>query len=855
MSRDHAPSSGAARSSPQQGNGPVVSKVSVLPAAERVPPIHVPRPLSPFVGREAEVATVLARLMQPSVRLLTLTGPGGIGKTRLAVEAANRPDLRDRFPHGIVFVPLVAIPDPGGVPLAILRALDARESGRSADQDVMDRIGRQRMLLVLDNLEHVLGCGAFLARLLDMCPYLVILATSRSRLHLTGEYEVVVPPMSLPAHGATAGEQGDAITFFLACAQAADPAFVLTETTAETVTDICRMLEGVPLGIELAAARLRMFSPDLVRERLEHQLDLLTRGALDRAPHQRAMRDTIAWSYALLSPGEQEALRRLSVFAGGFLVEAAEAVLADVLPPGDGGAALDVLASLVDKSLLRKVAEGERDARLSMLVTIREYGVEQLQARGEHQIARAAHARWCLDFAEHTATQLTGPEADRWLDLLDAERANMLLAFAWFEEEGDGGGLVRLAAALRQAWILRARYAEGLYWMERALAWIDRDPASDPTIAFECLLGAGWMSLRQGDGARMTRYSSMALDRARALCDRARIVRSLDLESTVARRWNDHTRALALLEESLALCRAIGDRAGAATAMRGSGYALLNLGRMDEALARYQDAISVYDELGDAQGAALARSTMSLVPYLQGDYAQAQAWDLDAVAVLRRFDDRRAIGVALTHLGLCASHLGDLENAWSLFRESLVYRREVGDARGFAVWTEGVALLLAFGGDAPGAAMLLAASDAMRARAETPLAETERHDRALCETRIRAQLSAAEIDAAYRSGQGLALQATLDAAMRHGEAMASNLRRDSAPVGILEHGLTPREGEILRLVASRMSDREIGEALFISPRTVSRHVASILGKLGVHSRREAAAIAQQHGYVSQPPTT
>lgn len=851
MPRDHAaPSPPPPPSSPRDAAAPG-STVRVLPAADRVPPIHVPRPLSPFVGREAEIATVLARLLMPEVRLLTLTGPGGIGKTRLAVEAANRPALQDRFPHGIVFVQLVAIPDPGGVPPAILRALDARESGRSAELDVIDLVGRQRMLLVLDNLEHVLGCGPFVARLLEACPHLTVLATSRSRLHLTGEYEIVVPALSLPDDAAVSGVQGDAIAFFLACAQSADPAFALTEANAGTVVEICRMLDGVPLGIELAAARLRMFSPALVRERLEHQLDLLTRGALDRAPHQRAMRDTIAWSYALLAPREQDALCRLSVFAGGFPIEAAESVLRSGSIGEDEEDVLDVLASLVDKSLLRKIAEGDRDARLSMLVTIREYGVEQLQARGEHEAAQAAHARWCLGFAEHAAGQITGPAADRWLDLLDAERANMLLAFAWFEKQGDGAELVRLASALRHAWILRARYAEGLYWMERALAWIDRDPASDPLVAFECLLGAGWMSLRQGDGARMMRYSAMALARAREIGDRERIVRALELESTVARRWNDHAQAVELLDESLSLCRAIGDRAGAATAMRGSGYALMNLGRMDEALARYQDAIAVYDELGDAQGAALARSTMSLVPYLQGDFIRAQAWDLDAVAVLRRFDDRRALGVALTHLGLCASHLGDLDGAWTLFRESLAYRREVGDARGFAVWMEGVALLLAFGGDAAGAAMLLGAADAMRARAATPLAETERRDHALCEARIRAQLSAADLDAAFRRGQEWTVPATLDHAMEHGEAMANGVRHGTAPVGILEHGLTPREGEILRLIASRMSDREIGDALFISPRTVSRHVASILGKLGVHSRREAAAIAQQHGYA--PP--
>ncbi|MGC4106715.1 MAG: LuxR C-terminal-related transcriptional regulator [Thermomicrobiales bacterium] len=851
MSSDHALPATPGESGPAAGN------VTILPQADRVPPIHVPRPLAPFVGRAAEIGTVLARLAMPDVRLLTLTGPGGIGKTRLAVAVANDPSLLAQFSHGIWFVPLVAIPDPDGVPTAILRALGARESGRPVDRDVIDLIGRQHLLLLLDNLEHVIGCGPFVARLLESCPHLTILATSRARLHLTGEHEYVVPSMSLAERpeAVAADDGGDAIAFFLSCARSADPSFTLTEANAETVADICRMLDGVPLGIELAAARLRMFSPDLVRDRLASQLDLLTRGSLDLAPHQRAMRDTIAWSYALLSEGEQEAMRRLSVFAGGFSVAAAEGVLRDALPADGGEDILDVLASLVDKSLLRKVSESERDARLSMLVTIREFGGEQLRARGQLEAARDAHAQWHLAFAEEAFGGITGPAADRWLERLDAERANFLLAFAWFEERQDGAGLVRLASSLRDYWILRARYAEGLPWMERALDWLARDPAPDPVIEFECLLGAGWMSLRQGDSPRLSRYSAAALDRARQTGDRARIVRGLDLESTVARRWNDHARAVALLEESLALCRASGDRAGAATAMRGSGYALMNLGRMDDALARYQDAIDVYDELGDVQGAALARSTMSLVPYLQGDFARAFAWDADAVAVLRRFSNRRALGVGLTHLGLSVSHQGDLPMAWTLHREGLIYRKEVGDARGLAVWTEAVALLLAFGGDAEGATLLLGSADAMRLRADTPLAETERRDRMLCESRIRAQLSPAEIEAATAIGRGLSVQATLDLAMARGDALSDALRRDAVPVGILEHGLTPRESEILRLIAGRMSDREIGEALFISPRTVSRHVASILAKLGVHSRREAAAIAQQHGYPAATPPT
>ncbi|MGN6483942.1 MAG: LuxR C-terminal-related transcriptional regulator [Thermomicrobiales bacterium] len=850
MSSDHA--------TPSAATPP--GKVTLLPQAERVPPIHVPQPLAPFIGRAAELATVLGRLIDPEVRLLTLTGPGGIGKTRVAVEAANDPALHGRFPHGIWFVPLVAIPEPGEVPTAILRALGARESGRPVEREVIDLIGRQHLLLLLDNLEHVLGCGPFVARLLVRCPHLTILATSRSRLHLSGEHEYVVPSMSLGAADAMLASPsaerdagGDAVAFFLSCARSANPAFQLTEGNAQTVAEICRMLDGVPLGIELAAARLRMFSPDLVRDRLARQLDLLTRGSLDLAPHQRAMRDTIAWSYALLGPGEQAAMRRLSVFAGGFSVAAAEGVLRDAVVPDDGGDILDVLASLLDKSLLRKISEGERDARLSMLVTIREFGGEQLLACGETGAAREAHARWHLAFAEEAARGISGPGAERWLEQLDAERANFLLAFAWFEEQSDGRRLVRLASGLRDYWILRARYAEGLPWMERALAWIARDPHPDPVIEFECLLGAGWMSLRQGDSQRLTRYSPAALQRARDMGDRARIVRALDLESTVARRWNDHERADVLLEESLAICREIGDRAGAATAMRGSGYALMNLGRMDEALARYQDAIDVYEELGDAQGAALARSTMSLIPYLQGDFARAFAWDADAVAVLRRFSNRRALGVGLTHLGLSASHQGELERAWAFHREGITYRREVGDARGLAVWTEAVALLLAFGGDAEGASLLLAAADAMRSRANTPLAETERRDRELCESRIRAQLAPAGIEAARAIGAGLSVQATLDLAVARGDALAEALRTHAAPVGILEHGLTPRESEILRLIAGRMSDREIGEALFISPRTVSRHVASILAKLGVHSRREAAAIAQQHGYPA--PTT
>lgn len=841
----------------EQGGSVVVPEASTagivtpLPRPDRVPPIHVPRPLAPFVGRADELQVVLSRLQDQDVRLLTLTGPGGIGKTRLAVEAANTPSLQIRFPHGVYFVQLVAVPDPTGVPAAVLRAFGGQESHRPATQDVIDLIGRQRLLLLLDNCEHVLDCAAFVARLLEACPFLTILATSRARLHLTGEHEYVVPSMAVadevPISAPEAG--GDAITFFLACAHSADPSFAVTAENVETVAEICRMLDGVPLGIELAAARLRMFSPDRVRERLANRLDMLTRGSLDLAPHQRTMRDTIAWSFALLSPVEQEAMCRLSVFAGGFSVTAAEGVLSDLVGASAGGEdVLDILASLVDKSLLRKVSDPTRDARLSMLVTIREYGGEQLRARGMVRSAREAHARWHLALAEQASDGIQGTAADRWMEQLDAERANLLLAFSWFEEQEDGLALVQLASALKDYWVLRARYAEGLPRMEQALAWVARGIDADPGHEFTCLLGAGWMALRQGDSERLTRYADLALDRARHSDESDWLASAIELSATVARRWNDHERALALLDESLALCRARGDRAGAATAMRGSGYALMNLGRMDEALDRYQEAIDIYDYLGDVQGAALARSTMSLVPYLRGDFARALAWDEDALVVFRRYRSRRALGVALTHAGLSASHLGDLDGAWARFRESLEYRKEVGDARGYAVWTEAVALLLAFGGDAEGAAMVLASATAMRQRADTPLARTELRDHQLCESRIRAQLTPQAWATASAAGAGLLIPEALALAVQRADVMLDSHRRAPEPLGVLEHGLTPRESEVLHLIASRLSDREIGERLFISSRTVSRHVASILAKLGVHSRREAAVIAQQHGY-------
>jgi predicted ATPase/DNA-binding CsgD family transcriptional regulator len=679
-------------------------------------------------------------------------------------------------------------------------------------------------------------------------------------MRVSGENEFPVPAMQLPelpdapdasdAPDATelaTFAEVDAVALFLERARAADPDFILDASNAGTVAEICRHLDGLPLGIELAAARVFALSPATILARLEDQLGFLAGGNADRPPHQRTMRDTIAWSHALLSAPQRLLFRRLAFFAGGFRLDMAERIAR--LPVLDDTASrgfFEEVLALIDMSLIRKVADVGGESRLTMLATIRDFGLEQLDAAEERDLVASRHARALLDFAEGAAPGIVGSDPATWLERIDAERANLRLAFGTFEREGDWDSFARLAAALSPYWIIRAHHAEGGEWLGRVLAHID-SPAISDELRVDCLLGAGQLTLRHGDRGPSARYLAEALPLARALGG-VRKVRALQFAANLARRSDDFQTVRRLLEESLAASREVGDLTGEADALRSLAYALMNLGEMDDALARNQESVAVYRRAGDARGTALALINLDIVYYVLGEYELARDCVREAYEVLRRVGDTRSIALALTHLGLCATHLGDLEEAARYHAAGLTPRLDVGDPRGFSVWLEAVALLLASANDAGGATIVLAAADAARDAAQTPLANSERgdHDRTL--DLVHARHRADQFEADWRRGKALTIQAAIDFAMtRMPESVAAYVRALSDPA-LTAFGLTQREEQVLRLIARRLSDREIAAELFISPRTVARHVAGILQKLDVHSRRDASAIAIERGF-------
>ena len=818
-------------------------------------PNNLPVQVTPFIGREHQQQAVREMLLHPASRLVTLTGPGGTGKTRLSLQVAA--DLLDRFPGGVYFVQLAPISDPALVPSAIAQVLDVRaSSGRTVLDAVKEALLSKQLLLILDNFEQVVEAASTVAELVSVAPSLKVLVTSRAILRLYGEREYPVPPLSLPDRRAAPGPahvvQFEAVRLFAERARAARPDFALTAENAADVVEICHRLDGLPLALELAAARIRSLTPRAMLQRMERRLPLLTGGARDLPARQRTLRDAIAWSYELLDPGEQTLFRRMGVFWGCSL-EAAETVCAgEPARPGATSVALplleievlDGLESLVEKSLVRQIDGVEGLPRYLMLETIREYALEQLEASGEADATHRRHALGALRFAETAETALLGPEQGPWFARVEQAHDNLRAALRWCEEHGYAEPSYRLVVALWWFWSIHGHVGEG---RERLASVLTRFSGSATSKRAElrarALLGASMLASLQSDYVVARALGEEGLEIRRALGDSAGTFAALENQGTVSWLQGDYRAARRYSEEALAIARELGDERGYAMVLNTLGNVSYELGELAVAKAHYTEAVALMPEETPIPGIILS---LALVAQEQGEYEEAVHIAMRSLDRCRRVALRHIELMALATLGGFAIARGDLDGGRAYLHESIEITQELGDAGAAAQVLERFVELAAKQGQLEGALILAGAAEVLRGRAG---ARRSRSGQAKLDAALapaRHALSSADAEAVRRRGRGMSLDEAVAAALAITEPVVAfdeppsvstpTARNDGA-----DSILSRREQEVALLIAQGMSNRQIAEQLVITEGTAANHVNHILSKLGLNNRAQVAA--------------
>ncbi len=793
-------------------------------------PLPVPAPPTAIIGREREERLIAELLAGEGSRLLTLTGPGGVGKTRLALAAAST--AAPLFAHGVLFVPLDVMHDPEQVAAVIARQLGIQPAtGASPRETLLEALGYRSHLLVLDNFEHLLPAAPFVAEMLAAAPGLRLLVTSREALHLRGEVEIVVPPLALPdpAQQTTADVVGraPAIELFVQRAQDVSPGFQLTDGNAQAVSEICRRLDGLPLAIELAAAKTKHADPALLRTWLAQRLDTLQSGPRDLPARQQTLRATIAWSYSLLPAAEQARFRQLAVFTGSFDAHAAEQVWNTPCDLGLTGPQTPVISffrpsagfpsswqpgrrdapepgtlaslhALVDKSLLHAGCAPDGERTYHLLETIREFASEQLAACGEEVSYRDRHAAHFLGIAAEAARGYHTAREPWAFAQIARHLDNLHEALRWSMRE-DIRAAMQLANALWWFWYVRGQLGEGWRWYQQLIH--DPRAAAWPAALAECVVAAGHMAVRQ-------------------------------LMSKEAQ---------ALLLDAVQRFQHLGDDAGEACARCGLGYAALQIGGDPVgAIAILREALAQIPHSHTwMRAATLNALTFSLLAI--GEHEQAAISAEETLALSRADGDQQGTGVTLVTLGLMARDRGELANALRVFREALTHYQGVDDRANICICLEAIAGVLVALGQAAQGAWLLGATAALRRRIGTPspVNEAPRLERDIAAARLA--LPHDVFTGAWGAGEAATFQeiiahdALQDVA---GSPDATSASADSAAVRLAT--LTRREQQVLALVGAGHSDRQIGDLLYISPTTVTRHVSNVLRKLEVRSRTAAA---------------
>jgi predicted ATPase/DNA-binding SARP family transcriptional activator/DNA-binding CsgD family transcriptional regulator len=825
------------------------------PAAPR-PPEEPPDPAkhnlpsarTNFVGREREMVEVKRTLAMTG--LLTLVGTGGCGKTRLALEVAR--DLVAAYPDGVWLVELAPLSEGALVPQVVAEAVGVGEQpGRSLSESLLDSLRDKEMLLVLDNCEHLIDAAAGLAQtLIESCLGLRVLATSREALSVDGEALWQVGPLSVPRQQEQPTVEDlaayESVRLFVERALFVErtlygsSGFTLGPNNASAVAEVCRHLEGIPLAIELAAAWIGTLTVEQISERLKDSLGLL-KGGRTLTRRQRTLRGAMDWSYDLLSEPEQIIFGRLSVFAGGWTLEAAEAVGA-----GDNveeEELLELLWRLVNKSLVVAEARKEGTARYRMLEPIRQYAWEKLGASGKADEVQGRHAAFLLTLAEEAEPELAGPQQRLWVQRLEWEHDNLRAALSRVLQRGEAELALRFGGVLWRFWFDGGHLSEGVRWLEQVLA--GGEPAAS-SVRVKALEGMGWLTQLQGDTERAKATYEEMLKLSRELDDKGNVATALNSLGMLGVAEGNNERARALLEENLAVLEELEEEEKAATVLK--RYHALNLlgilaineeGDYTRGATLFEESLALAREAGDAYRVAANLVALQYAAVLQGNYERATALYEEALAVARELGNAgvEIIPEALVNLGLAALGQGDHQRAVVSFKEALVMSQTLERKPTVINTLEGMASLAGVLGEASRAAHLWGAAEASRQVTDIALPPGERalHEPYLAS--VRSQLGEEAWEAALAEGQAMSLQEAAQYALSEEESATP----EQPSSGAQPPNLTPREQEVAVLVARNLTNRQIASDLTLSEHTVATHVRNILKKLGLRSRSEIAA--------------